>query len=145
MSRIIRTENIGTERTRLLKAIVIAIRELMRQTSVDSTTKDLAAFISGALLAVHHTVERSVIPWEKRDYWVKADKFRMEWAWTKEIGDQFLQATIDQEWPTVALLSAEVGKKLQKVVVSDRHRMGKPWVGAWDLLLQERSNPDQNS
>ena len=110
----------------------------MKQNSVDSNTKDLAAFISRALLAVHETVERSVLPWEKRDYWIKADKFRLEWAWTKEYGEQLLQATYDQDWPTVALLSASVGEKLHKVVVSERHRMGKPWVGAWDLMVSEK-------
>ncbi len=84
VSRIIQTEGVGKERNRLLKAIVISIRELMKQNVVDSNTRDLAAFISNALLAVHDTVERTVAPWEKRDYWVKADKFRMEWAWTKD-------------------------------------------------------------
>lgn len=145
MSRIINTENIGTERNRLLKAIVIAIRELMKQTSVDSTTKDLAAFISNALLAVHDTVERSVIPWEKRDYWVKADKFRLEWAWTKDIGGEMLEATLEQQWEKVALLSANVGQKLQKIMVSDRHRMGKPWVGAWDLMISQQTNPEHKT
>lgn len=143
MSKIINTVNVGTERNRLLKAIVIAIRELMKQTSVDSTTKDLAAFISNALIAVHETVERSVIPWEKRDYWVKADKFRLEWAWTKEIGEEMLQATLEQDWAKVALLSASVGQKLKNIMVSDRHRMGKPWVGAWDLMIAKKNNGDQ--
>lgn len=138
MSRIISTDNVGTERNRLLKAIVISIRELMKQSTIDATTKDLAAFISNALLAVHETVERSVIPWEKRDYWVKADKFRLEWAWTKEIGDEMLAATLDQDWTTVALLSASVGQRLKKVTVSDRHRMGTPWIGAWDLMISQR-------
>jgi len=140
VSRIIHTENIGTERTRLLKAIVISLRELVKQQTINSQTKDLAAFISNALLAVHDTVERSVLPWEKRDYWVKADKFRMEWAWTKELGDQFLEATKEQDWGTIAILSAQVGQKLENVVVSDRHRMGKPWVGAWDLMISTREN-----
>ena len=140
MSRIIHTNNVGTERNRLLKAIVIAIRELMKQPSVDSTTKDLAAFISSALLAVHETIERSVTPWEKRDYWVKADKFRLEWAWTKDIGEEMLEATLEEQWAKVALLSATVGQKLQNIMVSDRHRMGKPWVGAWELMISEQIN-----
>jgi hypothetical protein len=140
VSRIIHTENVGTERNRLLKAIVISLRELVKQQTINSQTKDLAAFISNALLAVHNTVERSVQPWEKRDYWVKADKFRMEWAWTKQLGDQFLEATIEQDWATIAILSAQVGQKLENVVVSDRHRMGKPWVGAWDLMISTREN-----
>ena len=145
MSRIIHTENIGTERNRLLKAIVISLRELVKQQTINSQTKDLAAFISSALLAVHDTVERSVQPWEKRDYWVKADKFRMEWAWTKKLGDQFLEATRDQDWGTIALLSAQVGQKLENVAVSDRHRMGKPWVGAWDLMILNGEKNSQNT
>jgi hypothetical protein len=145
VSRIIHTNNVGTERNRLLKAIVIAIRELMKQTSVDSTTKDLAAFISSALLAVHETIERSVTPWEKRDYWVKADKFRLEWAWTKDIGEEMLEATLEEQWAQVALLSATVGQKLQNIMVSDRHRMGKPWVGAWELMISEQIDKDHKT
>lgn len=134
MSRIINTESIGKKRTQLLKAIVISIRELMKQTSVNSDTRDLAAFISNALLAVHETVETSVIPWEKRGYWVKADKFRLEWEWTKRVGEEMLQATRDEDWPVVAALSAKVGQQLSSVQVSDKHRMGNPWKGAWDLM-----------
>ena len=137
MSRIIQTESVGSERNKLLKAVVISIRELMKQQRVDETTKDLAAFISRALLAVHGTIERTVAPWEKRGYWVKADKFRLEWAWTKEIGDEMVAATRQQDWAQVAMLSATVGGKLSQIKVSERHRMGKPWVGAWKLLLDE--------
>lgn len=134
MSRIIQTDGVGKQRNRLLKAIVISIRELMKQKAVDSSTRDLAAFISNALLAVHDTVEGSVGPWEKRGYWVKADKFRLEWAWTKKIGDQMLQATLNEDWETVAVFAAQTGQRLSRVQVSDRHRMGKPWIGAWDRM-----------
>jgi hypothetical protein len=139
VSRIIQTDSVGKERNRLLKAIVISIRELMKQSVVDSTTRDLAAFIANALLAVHATIERTVAPWEKRDYWVKADKFRMEWNWTLEKGDQMLAAAKEEDWGVVAILAAEVGQKLSKIEVSDRHRMGKPWVGAWDLMKKDNS------
>jgi len=134
VSRIIQTDGVGKERNRLLKAIVISIRELMKQRVVDSNTRDLAAFISNALLAVHNTVERTVAPWEKRDYWVKADKFRMEWSWTKVTGEQMLAATRAEDWGNVAVLAAKVGQRLRKIQVSERHRMGKPWIGAWDLM-----------
>ena len=136
MSKIIQTDGVGKERNRLLKAIVISIRELMKQTVVDSNTRDLAAFISNALLAVHDTVERTVAPWEKRDYWVKADKFRMEWAWTKVVGEEMLAATKLEDWGNVAILAAQVGQRLGGIQVSERHRMGKPWVGAWDMMMR---------
>lgn len=138
MSRIIQPDGVGNERTRLLKAIVISIRELMKQSVVDGKTRDLAAFISSALLAVHATIDRTVTPWEKRDYWVKADKFRMEWSWTRDLGNQMLAATQEEDWEQVAILVAQVGQRLSGIEVSERHRMGKPWLGAWDLMRKNR-------
>lgn len=134
MSRVINTNSVGKRRNQLLRAIVISIREMMKKAEIDDDAKDLAAFISMGLLAVHDSVEETVTPWEKRDYWVKADKFRMEWAWTERLGDKMLKATLSEDWAQVAGHLAEVGQKLTKVQVSERHRMGRPWVGAWRKL-----------
>jgi hypothetical protein len=138
VSRIINTQSVGKERNQLLKAIVISIRELMKQSGVNENTRDLSAFISRALLAVHATVERSVGPWEKRGYWVKADKFRLEWAWTKTVGEEMVEAVLNEDWGIIAAHVAAVGERLKNIEVSERHRMGKPWVGAWQLLLDEQ-------
>lgn len=137
LSRIINTMGVGKERQYLLKAIVISIRELMKQTKPDSTTRDLSSFVSIALDAVGATIERTVAPWEKRDYWVKADKFRREWAWVDPIGTELKDAILNDDWSTVARLSAEIGVKLRKVEVSERHRMGTPWIGSWDKLREK--------
>ena len=134
MSRVINTNSVGKRRNQLLRAIVISIREMMKKAEIDDDAKDLAAFISMGLLAVHDSVEETVTPWEKRDYWVKADKFRMEWAWTERLGDKMLKATLSEDWAQVAGHLAEVGQMLTKVQVSERHRMGRPWVGAWRKL-----------
>ena len=81
MSRVINPESAGKDRTRLTKAIVLAIRELAKQSEPTPASRDLAAFISLALSAIADGIDASVAAWEKRDYWVKADKFRMEWMW----------------------------------------------------------------
>jgi hypothetical protein len=139
VSRVIQTDGVGKQRNRLLRAIVISIRELMKQSKPDRKTKDLAAFISSALLAVDETIDRTVAPWEKRNYWVKADNFRQEWAWVKNAGEEMRTATLDEDWAAVAGLAATVGAKLAKIKVSDNHRMGTPWVGAWDKLLESQN------
>lgn len=137
MSRIINTAGVGKERNYLVRAIVIAIRELMRQGKPDSSTRDLAAFMALALEGISDTVERTVAPWEKRDYWVKADRFRMTWAWTQELGKEMRQAALDEDWGRVAMIAVRVGERLNKVSVSERHRMGRPWEGAWEKLTRE--------
>ena len=140
MSRAVQTYSVGKERTHLCKAIVISIRELMKQSEPNQSSKDLAAFISIALVAVDATVERTVAPWEKRDYWVKADKFRRDWAWAKPMGEKMRVAVIAENWSDVAAISLEIGTNLKQFQVSERHRMGKPWVGAWQKLFDSEGN-----
>lgn len=134
MSRVINPDSVGKERTHLTKSIVLALRTLAKQTEVDEETRDLAAFIALALLRIDTTIDISVQAWEKRGYWVKADKFRMEWMWTKQMGEQMRAAVLGEDWGAVAMISAQVGQKLVKVKVPDRHRLGTPWVGAHALL-----------
>ena len=45
MSRLIKTDTVGKDRTRLSKSIVLPVRELAKQKDVTDEAKDLAAFI----------------------------------------------------------------------------------------------------
>ena len=136
MGRIINTEGAGKERNRLSRCIVLSLRELMRQSQPDDKSRDLAAFIALALLSISDTVESSVAAWEKKGYWVKADRYRMEWSWTERFGKQMKQAVFQEDWPMVAQVSVQVAQKLMSVEVPLRNRLGTPWVGAWGTLKQ---------
>ena len=134
MSRLIKTESAGRDRTRLTKAIVLAVRELAKQQAVTNDAKDLAAFISLALRSIADGIDESVAAWEKRGYWVKADRFRMEWMWAGSLADKMKNSVLMEDWGSVAMLSAQIAQKFNKVVVSDSHRLGKPWAGAFRQL-----------
>ena len=136
MARVINLNNVGTERKRLTKGVVIALRELMKQQSPDSSTFDLAAFISLALHAIFETVDQSVTAWEKRGYWLKADRFRLQWEWAEMESIEMKNALLTENWAKVALVSARVAEKLNEVEVSKRHRLGTPWIGAWERLKE---------
>jgi hypothetical protein len=131
LSRIITVEGTGIERTRLCKSIVVALRELMKQKEPDAHSYDLVAYIGLALLQIDANVEKTVIAWEKKDYWLKADKFRMQWSWAKGTGEKICSALEKNDWATIAMQSAVTGQKLNTIKVSDKHRLGTPWVGAW--------------
>ena len=134
MSRIVNLDSTGKQRTQLSKSIILAVRELARQKDVTAETRDLAAFISLALQIIADGIDASVTAWEKRDYWIKADKFRMEWAWAGLTAQKMRTAVLTDDWASVALLSAQVAQKLTKVQVSENHRLGKPWVGSFRQL-----------
>jgi hypothetical protein len=134
MSRVINPDSTGKQRTQLSKAIVLAVRELARQKDVTDQTRDLAAFIAIALQIIADGIDVSVAAWEKRDYWIKADKFRMEWAWAGQIAEKMRASVLSEDWTSVAVLSAQIAQKLAKVQVSENHRLGKPWVGSFKQL-----------
>lgn len=139
MGRVINLEGVGKERKNLARAVVLALRELMQQPEPDQTTRDLAAFISLALEEIHQTIDESVAAWEKRGYWLKADRFRLEWAWSETLSQKMREAVLQEDWPEVAATAASIAQKLNTVVLPQRHRLGTPWVGAWEKLKQRKA------
>lgn len=136
MGRLIKTGSAGKDRVLLEKGIVIALRELVKQSDLDQNTYDLAAFIALSLQSIGETVDESVAAWEKRGYWIKADRYRMEWNWAAKMGEDLQKALLKEDWGSVANISAQVSQKLSKVIVSQKHRLGSPWIGAWEKLIR---------
>jgi len=130
VTRIIKTSTPGKERARLSKAIVITIREFMRHNEPNHHTRDMIAFIILALKEIAEGIDKSVAAWEKRGYWVKADKYRMEWQWSGHFAKELQSAFKDEKWNNILDLLLKLMDKFKDIKVSDRHRMGKPWEGA---------------
>lgn len=137
MSRVINPDSAGKQRTKLTKSIVLALRELARQNDTGPEAHDLTAFIAVALRAISEGIDTSVAAWEKRGYWVKADRFRMEWSWTGPLADKLRAALDAEDWGSVAMLSAQIGQRLGKVQIAENHRLGKPWSGAYERMKAE--------
>lgn len=130
MSRIYSPESAGKDRIRLSKTIVLALRELMKQTEPNDLTRDLTAYVVLALEEIAANIDGSVEAWEKRGYWVKADRFRLEWEWAGSSAGKLRTALTAEDWGQVAVNAATIAQKLGKVTVPERHRLGTPWLGA---------------
>ena len=109
----------------------MAIRELGLQNDVNDTTRDLVAFVGLSLLQINHLVDESVSAWEKRGYWLKADRFRMDWIWTADVGRKLVDALGKEDWIQIAALIGKTAEKLKDVHVPQHHKLGKPWEGVW--------------
>ena len=138
MSRIINPDSVGKERTQLSKGIVLSIRELAKQTDPGPESRDMAAFIALALAVISEGIDVSVAAWEKRGYWVKADKFRMEWLWADAYAAKMRAAVLADDWAAVALVMTQTAQKLSKITVPAGHRLGRPWVSAWKSLNESK-------
>ena len=134
LGRVINPDGAGKLRTQLCRSVVLALRELMRQSEPGQSSRDLAAFIVLALEEIFQTIDVTVNAWEKKGYWVKADHFRMEWEWSSRLADKMRTALLADDWASVAMLSAQIGQKLMGVKLPVRHGLGTPWEGAWHKL-----------
>ena len=138
MSRVINSESAGKDRTRLTKIVVIAIRELLRQKEPSDLSRDLIACILMSLDGIYDTVDASVEAWEKRGYWLKADRFRMDWQWTKLLADQMRPLVLAENYGELIPLMVQVLQALDSVKVSENHRLGTPGTGAWAELTGKK-------
>ncbi|MBE0688324.1 MAG: hypothetical protein IH585_20215 [Anaerolineaceae bacterium] len=134
MGRVINLDSSGKERIKLTKSIVKAIRQLMTQTQPDQNTRDLAAYIVIGLEDIYKSIDISVLAWEKRGYWVKADRFRIDWEWTLQFSKQTREALLKEDWAQVALMAAKTAQKFNNIKIAVNNRIGEPWVGAYKKL-----------
>jgi hypothetical protein len=134
LGRVIHLERAGKERNRLARLVLTAIRLLGQQEGINERTRDLAAFVGMALGELYATVDPSVEAWEKRGYWLKADRYRMEWMWADTLGKKMRTAVLDEDWGVVAMTSAEIAGRLAKVEALKKLAGEEPWVGSWNKL-----------
>ena len=133
MTQIINRSTPGKDRARLSKAIVIAIRKFMRQNKPDQQTKDIVAFVILALKQISEGIDNSVAAWEKRGYWVKADKYRMDWQWTGVTAEKLNSAFRKENWTEIAPIMLEIISHFDTIKISNQHRMGTPWKNAYKI------------
>jgi len=136
LSRVINPNVPGKDRTRLKKGIALALRELSRTTETNARTLDLVSFIVLALEGIENTIEVTTTAWEKRDYWIKADRFRREWEWAGRLGKELRPLVLSKNWDAIAAFSPKIFHYVGDVKISERHRMGQPWLGAWKELTK---------
>ena len=105
---------------------------------MDEETRDLVAFMALSLNEIHANIDVTCQAWEKRDYWLKADQVRRDWAWAGKTADKLERVVLGDEWQNLAELVPSLAKNLEKVNLPKRNTLGTPWVGAFTQLRHER-------
>ncbi len=103
-SRIIATERPGKIRNQYRRTIAEALRRFSQKPHIDDEAKDLAALIVFCLHGMADTVDQTIAAWEKRDYWMKAERFNEEWRWLEPVADELSAVIYKGQWgqlPTV--------------------------------------------
>ena len=139
MSRLITVTNPSTERNQLRRTVAEALRHLMSKKKIDDESKDLVALIVYALRGITQGVDQSARAWEKRDYFVKADKFRMEWAWAEKYANRLEMILRGELWGELPLALAELAPKFSDITITKFVRTEALWQGRYKQLLTEKT------
>jgi hypothetical protein len=97
----------------------------------DSTERDLFAFLALGLAELAGSVETTALAWEKRSYWLKADRFRQEWEWVGQIQPRLDLALTSSDWDEARRCGMELATVLGARKLKTGSKAGTPWRGAW--------------
>ena len=126
------------QRHSLRRAIAEVLRRMSSKPSLDSEAKDMAAFIVFALREIAASVDKSAAAWEKRDYYLKADAFRRDWAWVEPAADKLHAAIRDERWADLLPALAQLAPQFADVRVTQLTRPASLWQGCYNRLVQPR-------
>jgi len=138
VSRLINGTNPGTERNQLRRTVAEALRHLISKKQLDDESKDLVALIVYSLRGISEGVEQSARAWEKRDYFVKADKFRMDWAWAEKYANKLEIIMRGELWGDLPLALAELAAKFSDITITKFVRTDALWRGRFRQLMAEK-------
>jgi cobalamin biosynthesis Mg chelatase CobN len=137
MVRVINTANPGTRRNRARRTIAEILRHLMFKRSIDEESKDMAAALVFALREIADSVETTTNAWEKRDYFLKADRFRLEWEWVSKATERLEQAILKEQWEALPGEIAGLVPRFSDIRIAKMTRGEATWKSSYRLLLSE--------
>jgi hypothetical protein len=140
LSRIIATESVGQQRHRLRRTIAEALRRLATKSAFDQESLDLAALIVFSLRRLEEGVEQTATAWEKRDYWLKSDRFRREWEWIDESAYALETALLLGRQDEVPDILVTLFPRFGDITIARYTRSAELWEGCYQRLLTGSSH-----
>ena len=137
MSRIIATESPGKVRNQLRRTIAEALRRLSQKRELDGEAKDLSALIIFCLHGIADTVDRTIEAWEKRDYYLKAERFREQWRWLEPVTDELSAVVYEGQWEQLPGALAGLMPHFADVKVKQMTRKPVLWQGAYEKFMED--------
>lgn len=136
MSRVVNLNSPGKHRNQLMRSGAEVLRRLSLKTSLDSEAKDMTAYLVFCFRAIDEGIDEAVTAWEKRDYWVKAERFRSKWSWTRQASYSLETIIRTEAWDQLAPTLIRLLPYFEEIKISRFTRDADLWAGAHDRLLR---------
>ena len=113
------------------------IRHLSQKQEVDDEARDMCATLVYCFRAIADGIESSAQAWEKRDYWIKAERFRAKWIWPSQAAANLEDIIRNDSWDLMSHLMAGLLPEFSDVKIAKFTRKPTVWQGAYARLLDE--------
>lgn len=130
VTRVFRAESGSSKRNRMLRQIATALRYAAEGQPGREETWDLLAFVVLCLDEIEDTVHRAAEAWERRDYWVKADRYRHTWSWVRTSASGLEQALAASDVEAAMGIAMEIAQAMDGAK-SYKAKHNRPWRGAF--------------
>jgi hypothetical protein len=136
LSRVIAVESVGQERHKLRRTIAEALRRLASKSTFDQESYDLAALIVFSLERIEKGIDQTTEAWEKRDYYLKADRFRREWEWIAQAAHELETALLLDQHDRLPTVLAALFPQFADITISRYTRSPQLWAGCYQRLVK---------
>ena len=137
MSRVINPNAPGKSRNYHMRTLAEMLRRLARKGEVDAETKDMLAAAVLILREIDAGVNISAEAWERRDYWLKADRFRIEWEWAKQAATDMEDVIRNEAWDLLPRLMMDLFPHFADIKIKRLTRKPDLWEGVYQQLMTE--------
>lgn len=135
MSRIVNLNSGAKVRSQNLRTIAEVLRRIASKTSIDTESKDMAASLVLSLQEINAANEQTAEAWEKRGYWMKAERFLRKWFWSNEMAVNLEDVIRNDAWDLLPDLLAELSTHTTDIQVKNMTRSKDTWQGAYERLM----------
>lgn len=136
MSRVINTQSPGKIRSQLMRTCAELLRHLSQKQAVDDEAKDMAVLLWLCLHRIDDGIDESAAAWEKRDYWMKAERLRERWSWVGREAARLDALIRSQAWDQLPEALMRLLPRFSEVKVTRFTRASDLWQGAYHRFLE---------
>lgn len=140
MGRVIQTNSSTTIRNRYRRTIAELLCHLVQKASIDEEGKeaqDMVATIVFSLMEIDATIKQAVAAWEKRDYWIKAERFQNDWQWVVNSAANLDDVLRHEAWDLIPDLLFDLLPYFADIQINKMTRKADVWNGRYAQLLAQ--------
>ena len=137
MSRIINIDSPSKRRNHNRRTIAELLRRLSQKSTIDDEAKDMTATIVLSLQDISAGVEQTALAWEKRNYWMKAERFVRQWEWAVQSAANIEDVIRNDAWDLLPELLADLFPHFADIQIKSMTRKADSWRGAYSQLMEQ--------